>query len=60
MDNNERPTHESVIASPTSGRTCRTIPSAELLQGRLEVCIAHGTETYRLRLTRSGKLILQK
>ena len=59
MDNNERPKNEPAAACP-SDRACRTIPSAELLQGRVEVCIAHGTETYRLRLTRSGKLILQK
>lgn len=60
MDKDERPKHEPALTSPTNGRACRTIPSAELLQGRVEVCIAHGAETYRLRLTRSGKLILQK
>ncbi|HVX61173.1 MAG TPA: hemin uptake protein HemP [Pirellulales bacterium] len=38
----------------------RTLRSDELLQGQVEVLIAHGNETYRLRLTRSGKLILQK
>jgi hemin uptake protein HemP len=31
-----------------------------LLQGQVEVLISHGGEIYRLRLTRSGKLILQK
>lgn len=38
----------------------RRIRSAELLQGEREVLIEHGSETYRLRLTRNGKLILQK
>lgn len=36
------------------------IRSEELLQGGREVLIAHGQELYRLRLTRSGKLILGK
>lgn len=59
MDSNERTNNEPATECPTD-RAYRTIPSAELLQGRVEVCIAHGAETYRLRLTRSGKLILQK
>ena len=36
------------------------IRSEELLQGQVELLITHGSETYRLRRTRSGKLILQK
>ena len=36
------------------------IRSEDLLHGQVEVLIEHGTETYRLRVTRSGKLILQK
>ncbi len=38
----------------------REISSAELLQGSKEIWIRHGEEIYRLRLTRSNKLILQK
>ena len=38
----------------------RTITSAELLRGGRELRIAHGDETYRLLLTRTGKLLLQK
>ena len=38
----------------------RTIPSDELLKGMREVLIEHLGEYYRLRLTRNGKLILQK
>jgi len=34
--------------------------SEELLQGRREVWIEHGTEMYRLRLTSAGKLYLTK
>jgi len=37
-----------------------TLSSAELLRGQREVLIHHGEETYRLRLTRNGKLILHK
>ena len=38
----------------------REIRSEELLRGAKELWIRHGEEIYRLRLTRSGKLILQK
>ncbi|MDA7950864.1 MAG: hemin uptake protein HemP [Pirellulaceae bacterium] len=34
--------------------------SEELLKGSKEIEITHGSETYRLRLTRNGKLILHK
>ena len=36
------------------------ISSEQLLRGRQEILIRHGEELYRLRLTRNGKLILQK
>lgn len=38
----------------------RLIPSDELLAGSQEVLIMHEGQTYRLRVTRSGKLILHK
>ena len=38
----------------------RTWNSADLLMGQTEVIILHRHEKYRLRLTRSGKLILYK
>ena len=38
----------------------REITSASLLQGEKEVLILHEEEVYRLKLTRNGKLILQK
>ncbi|MFZ3042899.1 MAG: hemin uptake protein HemP [Thiobacillus sp.] len=37
-----------------------TFPADDLFQGRQEVLIAHQGETYRLRITRNGKLILTK
>jgi hemin uptake protein HemP len=38
----------------------RTVTSASLLQGETEILITHGEDVYRLRVTRNGKLILQK
>jgi hemin uptake protein HemP len=38
----------------------RLVPSEELLRGGREVLIQHADEIYRLRVTRSGKLILHK
>lgn len=37
-----------------------SVQSTDLLQGHSEVLIVHGADTYRLRLTRNGKLILHK
>jgi len=50
------PERESEMPS----RATRSVRSDELLQGARELLIRHGEETYRLRLTRNGKLILQK
>lgn len=44
-------------------KTDRDVPavdSHQLLSGRRELLIRHGTSTYRLRLTASEKLILTK
>lgn len=38
----------------------RELDSAQLLLGENEVVIRHGDDVYRLRLTKNGKLILQK
>lgn len=38
----------------------RTLDSRDLLQGAKEILISHHGETYRLRETRNGKLILGK
>ncbi len=46
--------------APRSPPNRAVLQSASLLQGGNEVLIQHGTETYRLRLTKAGKLLLQK
>jgi hemin uptake protein HemP len=38
----------------------RTINSVDLLHGAREILIQHDEKTYRLRVTRNGKLILIK
>ena len=52
----ERPANSGMPQQPLP----KQISSTELLEGHKEVWIRHGQEIYRLRLTRSGKLILQK
>lgn len=34
--------------------------SSELLKGKTEIIIRHGADEYRLKLTKAGKLILNK
>ncbi|MCX5580944.1 hemin uptake protein HemP [Kaistia terrae] len=46
--------------SPVSGSGPRVISSGDLLNGAREIIIRHVGEDYRLRLTRAGKLILNK
>lgn len=36
------------------------VNSRDLMRGQREIVIRHGTEAYRLSVTRSGKLILRK
>lgn len=38
----------------------KTVHSEDLFGGAREVVIVHGGERYRMRITRSGKLILNK
>ena len=38
----------------------RPVDSRTLMQGKRELIICHGAETYRLRITASNKLILTK
>jgi len=40
--------------------TVRTVSSEELFRGASEIAIAHGGSYYRLKITRQGKLILNK
>lgn len=42
------------------GPTMRTVTSEELFRGTNEIAIKHGGSFYRLKITRQGKLILNK
>jgi len=68
---NEKPADEHPKSQPrrtagdaespdVSGGLPPEISSQELLGDRQEVLIRHGEDVYRLRITRNGKLILQK
>jgi hemin uptake protein HemP len=52
----DRP-EDSETAGPSAGAV---IAAAQLFGDRREVWIEHNGERYRLRITRRGKLILQK
>lgn len=54
----EKPPGDTPATTTTGPR--RVITSQDLLHGEQEVLIDHEGEQYRLRLTRNGKLILQK
>ncbi len=60
----DRTRHDPEPPAPEEGTPAgcrpRVIESATLFAGRREVDIRHGGETYRLRVTRNGKLILNK
>lgn len=53
-----RTSAEPVSAGATASE--RALDSTALLQGRSHVSIVHNGETYQLRATRLGKLILTK
>lgn len=55
----ESPKHQPETNDPID-HTFRVIRSEEILGGQTEILIRHGSDIYRLRLTRSGKLILTK
>ncbi len=46
--------------TPESAKEPATIDSEQILQGEQEILISHEGALYRLRRTRSGKLILHK
>lgn len=50
----------SVAAKPANASTGRVLTSEHLLQGTQCVNILHNGQTYQLRATRYGKLILTK
>ncbi len=45
---------------PPPADTAPVMRTEELFGPLREICIEHAGETYRLRITRRGKLILQK
>jgi hemin uptake protein HemP len=47
-------------ADPTPPEPTEVIPAEKLFGDKREVWIEHNGERYRLRITRRGKLILQK
>ncbi len=47
-------------AAPAGGEPARVVRAAELFGDQREVWIEHDGTRYRLRITRRGKLILQK
>jgi hemin uptake protein HemP len=50
-----------VYQAPVDNFAVRTLSSASLFQsGEHEIGIAHGESLYRLKITRQGKLILNK
>jgi hemin uptake protein HemP len=49
-----------IEVNPSSESSPPSINSADLLHGHRELLIHHEGEIYRLRLTRTGKLILNK
>lgn len=56
----ESPGADSAARVGGAVRTLPTIDSDALFAGAREVVIVHGDERYRLRCTRSGKLLLNK
>ena len=46
--------------APATGEPAIVIPAEQIFGDRREVWIEHNGERYRLRITRRGKLILQK
>lgn len=57
MTDPDRPPSEPLTRTATDAPVWR---SQQLLNGSREILITHEEETYRLRLTRNGKLILTK
>lgn len=47
-------------AESVAPRPVKTLSSVSLFQGTKEIAIEHGESVYRLKITRQGKLILNK
>ena len=53
-------TEETKNARPAQSPSVRRVRIEDILAGRREVIIEHGSEEYRLRMTSNSKLILTK
>ncbi|MGQ3685146.1 MAG: hemin uptake protein HemP [Candidatus Loosdrechtia sp.] len=58
MQDNKHDKDYIIQSTGTEGK--RIIRSEDIFQNRREVIIWHGTERYRLLITKAGKLILNK
>jgi hemin uptake protein HemP len=56
----DEPDRDDVDAASRSEEPAVVIPAERIFGDRREVWIEHNGERYRLRITRRGKLILQK
>jgi hemin uptake protein HemP len=55
------PNHpDAVPVSLPASRTQRVVESRDLFCGENEILISHGGAIYRMKITRQGKLILNK
>lgn len=55
-----RPHNRTATEPDVRTRLPDPIPADRLFEGRQEIQIAHRDETYRLRITKNGRLILTK
>jgi hemin uptake protein HemP len=60
VDHRFRPRTQQQPRPELSPEPVRTISSEALFQGRTEIAINHSGSVYRLKITRQGKLILNK
>lgn len=60
MQTRDAATEPDQMTGPVDARAAPSMSSADLLQGGKVMVIRHGTEIYRLQLTRGGKLLLTK
>jgi len=52
--------HEADAAGDPASSQLRMVDSHEVMAGQRLIVIRHGSEQYRLQITRKGKLILTK
>ncbi len=52
--------HDTVTAVKPISQTQRILESRDLFRGQTEILISHEGAIYRMKITRQGKLILNK